>query len=317
MMKRKFKRPPPKTTREVPLPWQHPKPSYEDSHAQKNLEAIMQSPTYKMAIEDADFLMDDAALPARLQLDYLKAERALQAYGIDRTIAVYGSTRIVEQESAFKNLESAQKAYHDKPDSDILLKRLKIAERILEKSCYYEMAREFGALVGKAGKGCEDNRVTLMTGGGPGIMEAANRGAFDVGANSIGLNITLPHEQYPNPYITPELCFLFYYFAIRKMHFMKRASALVVFPGGFGTMDELFEALTLIQTRKIAPIPVVFVGESYWSKVIDFEMLEIEGVIDPEDRELFWYADDAQEAWDGILAWHEENETPLYETNLS
>ena len=312
MMKRKFKRPPPKTTREAPLPWQHPKPSYEDPNAQKNLEAIMQSPTYKMAIEDADFLMDDAALPARLQLDYLKAERTLQAYGIDRTIAVYGSTRIVEQESAFKKLESAKEAYHDKPDSDILLKHLKIAERILEKSCYYDMAREFGALVGKVGKGCEDNHVMLMTGGGPGIMEAANRGAFDVGAKSIGLNITLPHEQYPNPYITPQLCFLFYYFAIRKMHFMKRASALVVFPGGFGTMDELFEALTLIQTRKIAPIPVVFVGESYWSKVIDFEMLEIEGVIDPEDRELFWYADDAQEAWDGILAWHEENETPLY-----
>jgi uncharacterized protein (TIGR00730 family) len=312
MMKKKFKRPPPKTTREAPLPWQHPKPSYEDPNAQKNLEAIMQSPTYKMAIEDADFLMDDAALPARLQLDYLKAERTLKAYGIDRTIAVYGSTRIVERESAFKKLEVAKEAYHDKPDSDILLKQLKIAERILEKSCYYEMAREFGALVGEAGKGCADNHVTLMTGGGPGIMEAANRGAFDVGANSIGLNITLPHEQYPNPYITPELCFLFYYFAIRKMHFMKRAAALVVFPGGFGTMDELFEALTLIQTRKIAPIPVVFVGESYWSKVIDFEMLEIEGVIDPEDRELFWYADDAQEAWDGILAWHEENETPLF-----
>jgi len=308
-----FKKPPNKTSRERELPWQHPKPTFEDPSAQKNLDAIMQSPTYKLAIEDTTFLQEDeSALPARLQLDYLKAEKRLKAYGIDRTIAVYGSTRIVEEKSAIVKLEIAQKAYHDDPDSKSKAKAVQIAKRVKEKAFYYDMAREFGAIVGRAGQGSEDNHVTLMTGGGPGIMEAANRGAFDVGANSIGLNITLPHEQYPNPYITPELCFLFYYFAIRKMHFMKRAAALVVFPGGFGTLDELFEALTLIQTRKIAPIPVVFVGEAYWGEVIDFEMLEMEGVIDPEDRELFWYADDAQSAWDGIVAWHELNETPLY-----
>ena len=310
---KRFKKPPHKTSRDSELPWQHPKSPLEGPQAQENLDAIMKSPSYRMAIEDLTFLQEDsAALPARLQLDYLKAEQALQAYGIDRTICVYGSTRVIEQKSAFKKLEEAEKNYKDNPHSEKYLKRLKVAQRILEKSHYYDMAREFGALVGKAGEGCEDNRVTLMTGGGPGIMEAANRGAFDVKANSIGLNITLPHEQFPNPYITPELCFLFYYFAVRKMHFMKRAAALVVFPGGFGTMDELFEALTLIQTRKIAPIPVVFVGEEYWSRVIDFEMLEIEGVIDPEDRELFWYAKDAKEAWEGVLFWHEENETPLY-----
>ncbi len=312
MMKKPFKKPPNKTTRHCELPWQHPKPTSEDPNAQKNLDAIMKSPSYKMAIEDSDFLLDDAALPARLQLDYLKVENTLVKNGIERTIVVYGSTRIVEHERAFKQLEEAQKAYHDKPDSRVFLKRLKVAERVLEKSCYYAMAREFGTLVGKAGKGKNDNRVTLMTGGGPGIMEAANRGAYEVGAKSIGLNITLPHEQFPNPYITPELCFLFYYFAIRKMHFLKRSCALVVFPGGFGTLDELFEALTLIQTRKIAPIPVVFVGQEYWERVIDFEVLEIEGVIDAEDRELFWFAKDAKEAWEGILAWHEENQTPLF-----
>ena len=307
-----MKKPPSKITRDCELPWQHPKPAYEDPNAQKNLDAIMNSPSYKMAIEDADFLLDESTLPARLQLDYFKAENTLKKYGIDRTIAVYGSTRIIEKKSAFLKLEEAQKAYHDNSDSKVYLQKMKIAERVLEKACYYTMAREFGALVGKGGKGVSDNHVTLMTGGGPGIMEAANRGAFDVGAKSIGLNITLPHEQYPNPYITPELCFLFYYFAIRKMHFMKRASALVIFPGGFGTMDEFFEALTLIQTRKIAPIPVVFVGQEYWDRVIDFEVLEIEGVIDPEDRELFWFAQDAEDAWEGIQAWHEENNTPLF-----
>jgi uncharacterized protein (TIGR00730 family) len=143
-------------------------------------------------------------------------------------------------------------------------------------------------------------------------MEAANRGAYDVGAKSIGLNITLPHEQFPNPYITPELCFQFYYFAIRKMHFLKRACGMVIFPGGFGTFDELFETLTLIQTRKIAPVPIIFVGKEYWERVIDFEMLEIEGVIDPEDNELFWFADSAKDAWATLVQWHIENKTPLF-----
>ena len=149
------------------------------------------------------------------------------------------------------------------------------------------------------------------TGGGPGIMEAANRGAFDVGAKSVGLNINLPHEQYPNPYITPELCFRFHYFALRKLHFLLRAKALVAFPGGFGTIDELFEVLTLSQTRKIAPIPVVLVGEDYWRQAIDMDFLADEGVIDPEDRDLFWFAETANEAWNGILRWHEACGTPL------
>lgn len=143
-----------------------------------------------------------------------------------------------------------------------------------------------------------------MTGGGPGIMEAANRGAYDVGAKSIGLNIHLPHEQYPNPYITPDLCFRFHYFAVRKLHFLRRAKALVAFPGGYGTLDELFETLTLVQTRTIKPVPVVLVGESYWRQAINVDFLVDEGVIDPEDRELFWFAETAQEIWDDIQHWH-------------
>jgi uncharacterized protein (TIGR00730 family) len=151
-----------------------------------------------------------------------------------------------------------------------------------------------------------------MTGGGPGIMEAANRGAYDAGAETIGLNIHLAHEQYPNPYITPELCFRFHYFAIRKLHFLLRAKALVAFPGGYGTLDELFETLALVQTRTIKPVPVVLVGERYWQRVFNADFLVEEGVIDPEDRELFWFADTAEEIWEGILEWYERSGEPLF-----
>ena len=311
-MKKHFVKPPNRKRRKTDLPWQHPKPKTEDPEALKRIEAIMKSPSYRLAVEDHDFLLSDDTLPLRLQMDYIKPELILRQHGIERTIVVFGSTRIVERKTALKRLEEAQKALARELENETLLKAVRKAERILEKSKYYEIAREFGQLVGRAGKGSDDNRVAIMTGGGPGIMEAANRGAFDVGAKTIGLNITLPHEQFPNPYITPELCFQFYYFAIRKMHFLKRACGLVVCPGGYGTLDELFETLTLIQTRKIDPVPVIFIGREYWEKLIDFEMLEIEGTIDPEDRELFWYAESAQEAWEGMLAWHEANKTPLF-----
>ena len=311
-MSKKFVKPPNRFRRKSDLPWQHPKPRTEDPEALKRINEIMKSPSYRLAVEDSDFLLSDDTLPVRLQLDYIKPELILRKHGIERTIVVFGSTRIIERKSALKRLEAAQKALGKEPESEKLLKEVRRAERILEKSKYYDIAREFGQLVGKAGKGSDDNRVAIMTGGGPGIMEAANRGAFDVGAKTIGLNITLPHEQFPNPYITPELCFQFYYFAIRKMHFLKRACGLVVCPGGYGTMDELFETLTLIQTRKIAPVPVIFIGREYWEKLIDFDMFEEEGVIDPEDRELFWFAESAQEAWEGMRAWHEANKTPLF-----
>jgi uncharacterized protein (TIGR00730 family) len=173
------------------------------------------------------------------------------------------------------------------------------------------VAREFGRLVSAMNQTANGQHRVVVTGGGPGIMEAANRGAFDIGAKSIGLNISLPHEQYPNPYITPDLCFNFHYFAMRKLHFLLRAKALVAFPGGYGTFDELFEVLTLVQTRKIKPIPVVLVGESYWRRAVNLDFMVDEGVIDKEDRELFWFAETAQEIWNGILHWHDASGEPL------
>jgi uncharacterized protein (TIGR00730 family) len=267
-----------------------------------------------MAEKDAEFMSSYEARGIRLELDYLKAELKMNEYGIEHTIVVFGSARIVERETALKRLQAIEKMLHNTPDNRELLRELYIAERMVGKSIYYEDARKFGQLVGKSGEAAEDCRVTLMTGGGPGIMEAANRGAFDVGAKSIGLNIKLPHEQYPNPYITPDLCFLFHYFAIRKLHFLNRAKALVVYPGGFGTFDELFETLTLIQTHKTEDIPVVLVGRKYWEKAIDFEFLKDEGVIAPEDIDVFYYADNAKEAWQYILNWHKEKGRPLYDS---
>ncbi len=294
------------------FPWQHPKSLAEDPEAHKRTEQIVKSPSYIIAEQDTDFLQQHETLGVRLDLDYLKAELLLQQHGIEQTIVVFGSTRIIEEKTAKQQLESAQKALKKSPNSAKEIKSIKIAERIFDKSRYYTIARTFGQLVGKAGKGPTDSRTTLMTGGGPGIMEAANRGAFDVGAKSIGLNISLPHEQFPNPYITPELCFQFHYFAIRKLHFLERAKALVVFPGGFGTIDELFGALTLIQTRKIEPIPIVLVGKEYWKDIIDMDFFEDEGVIGLEERSLFWYAEDAQEIWKSLLTWHRLNQTSLF-----
>lgn len=247
----------------------------------------------------------------RLQLDFLKPELLLQEYGVQHTIVVFGSTRIVEPAVAARRVETCQQALKTYPDNPQLQKKLAIAKRIQAKSHYYDVAREFGQIVGKSGKSAADCRLLLMTGGGPGMMEAANRGAFDVGAKTIGLNITLPHEQYPNPYITPELCFKFHYFACRKMHFLLRARALVVFPGGYGTLDELFETLTLIQTRSMQSVPIVLVGKEYWSKVFDVDFLIDEGTIDPEDKELFWHAETAREIWDDLQCWYQCKGEPL------
>jgi len=192
-----------------------------------------------------------------------------------------------------------------------LTEAIAIAERVISKSRVYDIARDFGRLVGGTDWSLADRRLVVVTSGGPGLMKAANRGAFDTGAESVGLNISLPHEQYQNPYLTPELAFQLHYFAIRKLHFVLRSRALVVFPGGYGTLDELFETLTLVQTRTIKPIPVVLVGEEFWRQVIDFEFLVSEGVIEREDAELFWYAETADEIWDGILAWHKTAGDPL------
>ena len=248
-----------------------------------------------------------------LELDYLKAELQLRRHGVTDTIVVFGSTRLVERSAAAARLLAAQCALAARPDDAALAQEAAISQRISDKSIYYDIAREFGALVGAAPPMANGGRLAIITGGGPGIMEAANRGALDAGAMSIGLNITLPHEQFPNPYVTPDLCLRFHYFALRKMHFLLRARALVAFPGGFGTMDELFETLTLAQTRKIAPMPIILVGEHYWRRAFDVDFLVSEGVIAPEDRELLWYAETAEEIWSDILRWCAKSGNPLIE----
>lgn len=298
--------------RREPLPWHRPKAPEDDPGAGARIRAILDSPGYRQADEDVDFLGEDDTRGVRLQLDYTKAERLLRAQGVEHTVVVFGSTRIHEPAAARRHADALRAELATRSGDKVLERRLAIAERILAKSHFYEEARELGRLIGSHGDGHGGSRILLMTGGGPGTMEAANRGAFDAGAKSIGLNITLPHEQYPNPYVEPGLCFRFHYFALRKLHFLKRACALVAFPGGYGTFDELFETLTLIQTRKIKPVPVILVGERYWRRAFDVDFLVDEGVIDEEDRELFWYAETAKQTWDGICGWHELNGTPLY-----
>jgi uncharacterized protein (TIGR00730 family) len=307
----KIPAPPHPQQRSRPLPGHAPKGPEEDPEAPGHLNAILNSPSYRRADQDIDFLSLDETRGPRLELDYLKPELLMRENDIEQTIVVFGSARIPEPVEAMRRVKEAREAHAAKPDDDELERLLRVAERIAEKSEYYEIAREFGRLVGQSGAGPKDCRVVLMTGGGPGVMEAANRGAFDVDAKSVGLNITLPLEQFPNPYISPELCFSVWYFAIRKMHFLLRAKGLVVFPGGFGTLDELFETLTLIQTRKIKPLPVVLVGEQYWRNVFNPDFLVDEGAIDPEDRDLFWYAETAEDIWNGILSWHIAAGEPL------
>ncbi|MHB8354265.1 MAG: LOG family protein, partial [Burkholderiales bacterium] len=304
MMTRRRRRPhiptpPNPVERHEPLPWSHPKPAVEDARAAARQRAIMASPSYIEPDRDLDFLHEDITRGTRLQLDYLKAEHAMVAQGIQRTIVVFGSTRLREPDTARRELATAHHEFATDPGDETKQRLLRLAERRMELSRYYEVGRELGRLVGLSGKSPEDSRLVIMTGGGPGGMEAANRGAFEVGARSVGLNITLPREQYPNPYVTPGLCFQFHYFALRKLHFMKRAAALVALPGGFGTMDELLGALTLVQTRKVQPMPIILVGEAYWRGVFDADFLLEHGKIDAEDMDLYWFAETAQEVWDG------------------
>lgn len=295
----------PPLERKQPLPWSEPKSHQEDPNAPERVRQIMASPSYRRADCDLDFLQRDEVRPSRLQLEFLKPEVLFEEQGVCDTIAVFGGTRIVEPAVARLRVEQARQALEQNPQDPTLRSRLAVTERILAKSHYYEVARELGRIVGRAGQRTSECRLIVITGGGPGLMEAANRGAYEVGAKSAGLNIALPYEQFPNPYITPELCFQFRYFGLRKMHFMMRAKALVAFPGGYGTLDELFGALCLIQTRKIKPLPVVLVGEPYWRRVFDVEFLAAEGTIDPEDTELFCFAETGEQIWKIIWEWYE------------
>lgn len=263
-------------------------------------ERIKHSTAYRIAYNDLDFLQWEELRPVRLQLELLKPELIFQKHSVNSTIVVFGGTRIVEPAVAKEQVHHLQAQVKRNPENKQFAKDLQIAESILAKSKFYDVARDFGHLVAVENQGTERHEFVIVTGGGPGIMEAANRGAFEAGAVSVGLNITLATEQEPNPYITPELCLQFHYFALRKMHFLLRARALVAFPGGFGTLDELFEALTLVQTKKVRPLPIVLFGEEYWRRVIDFDALVEEGTIDPEDLELFVFAEKAAEAWNYI-----------------
>jgi uncharacterized protein (TIGR00730 family) len=271
-----------------------------DKERQALIDKIEQSPTYKMAELDTDFLQNEELRGVRMELEYRKPEIVFKKLNINSTVIVFGGTRVIEKEDAEQQLHEAEQALKEDPQDTEKLRAVEIAQGKLSKSHYYAEAREFGRMVTSSCQADGECDFVITTGGGPGVMEAANRGAFDAGGPSIGLNITLPHEQEPNPYITPELCFLFHYFAIRKMHFLVRAKALVVFPGGFGTLDELFETLTLRQTNRMQEIPVILYGSEYWKQVINFPFLSDQGVISDKDLDLISFADSPEQAWEII-----------------
>jgi len=273
-------------------------PASEDAETAKTCVSTPQteSPAYKLAFQDMDFLLREDLRPVRFQLELLKPELLLDEAHIGSTFVFYGSARIPEPAKA--------QALLDLATDD---KSRRIAERLVAKSQYYDMARELAQLVSNFPRDEQGKRhFVVCSGGGPSIMEAANRGAGDVHAESIGLNIVLPHEQAPNPYVTPSLSMQFHYFALRKMHFLLRARALAAFPGGFGTFDELFELLTLIQTGKVARIPVLLFGREFWEKVVNFDALVEEGVVSERDLSIFTYVESAAEGWAVVQKFYRE-----------
>jgi len=273
-------------------------PAREDAetaaHGTQSAQTV--DPAYRLAFQDLDFLLREDLRPVRFQLELLKPELLLDEANIASTLVFYGSARIPEPIKADALIAAAategQRA---------------IAERLKAKSRYYDESRKLARLASRVEPDAEGKRhFVVCSGGGPSIMEAANRGAGDEGRESIGLNIVLPHEQLPNPYVTPSLSFQFHYFALRKMHFLLRARAVAVFPGGYGTFDEAFELLTLIQTGKLKPMPILFFGREFWERVIDFDALADEGVISPDDLKLFTYCESAEEAWECVCRYYAE-----------
>jgi uncharacterized protein (TIGR00730 family) len=260
-------------------------------------EPNMQADAYRMAFSDPEFMLRRETRGIRIQLEMLKPDLDQAEQGIENTVVVFGSARFPAPDVAQAALEAAQLS----GDATALA----IAQRQVRNAHFYEQARLFARLVAQysAKQLCEE-RLFIATGGGPGIMEAANRGAHEMGAMNVGLNIALPHEQSANPYVTPSLSFKFHYFALRKMHFMMRAKALVAFPGGFGTLDELFEVITLVQTRKAQPVPIVLFGTDYWKRLINMDVLVEEGAISAEDLHLFTYVDTPEDAWEAIRAFY-------------
>jgi uncharacterized protein (TIGR00730 family) len=272
--------------------------AWAELEAHSNQGSALTPDAYRLAFADPEFLLRRETRGLRMQLEMLKPESEQQAQGVENTIVVFGSARFLSPEKAHEALALAQSS----GDAAALA----LAERQSRNSNYYDQARLFGRLVAAHSKASSPNeQLFICTGGGPGIMEAANRGAHEFGMPNVGLNIALPHEQNANPYVSPSLNFKFHYFALRKMHFMIRAKALVAFPGGFGTLDELFEVITLVQTKKAKPLPIILFGSSYWKRLFNFEVLIEEGAISPEDLDLLTYADDPQDAWDAIKRFYD------------
>ena len=266
----------------------------------KNLELIISSNNYQLAHEDRELLNSDEMRGVRMLLEINKPEKILEEQNILSTIIVFGGASLTDKSSIDHRLELAKNSLTKDPSSSNLHREITRLKNLQSISHYYDSAREFAKIVSRQNQKEHCNSHVIVTGGGPGIMEAANRGAFDADCKSIGLNISLPNEQHPNSYITPGLCFKFNYFALRKFHFVMRSVAAVFFPGGFGTFDELFELLTLRQTGMKTQIPIILFGRDYWSKVINFQFLSDHGLISDEHMNLFQYADSASEAWDII-----------------
>ena len=263
-----------------------------------------QSPSYRLAYTDTAFLQRPELRAVRLQLELLKPELLQQEQGIASTVVIFGSTRIPEPALAARALANAERAAAAAPGDGALAERVAVAASIADKARFYTEARRLAAMITRFSQRHGQRDYVVVTGGGPGIMEAANRGAADADGKSIGLSIVLPHEEQPNAYVTPELSFQFHYFAVRKMHFLLRARALVAFPGGFGTLDELFETLTLIQTQKVAPVPVLLFGQAYWQRIMNLEAMVAEGTIDPAHAQLVTYVETAEAAWAEILGFY-------------
>lgn len=283
---------------------------------------LTEAPAYRLAFRDDEFLLSENLRPVRLQLELMKAESGLRDNGVRSTIAFFGSARILDRATALEKLQQAEENARAHPSDTALARAVDLARRKLDNSRYYEEARRLAHIVSEAHGGgnghanSDGSDFVVLTGGGPGIMEAANRGATEAGAKTIGLNIVLPFEQKPNSYVTPELCFNFHYFAIRKMHFLTRAQALVYFPGGFGTLDELFEVLTLMQTGKIKRLPILMFDRAFWTSVININVLVEEGMINPRDVDLIHYVETAEEAWEAVARHFRQNPNGEQKTDV-
>ena len=275
----------------------------------ENLRRILQNPAYLRAYEDVGLLHRRELRPVRLQLELLKTELLLDEQEVESTVVLFGGSRIPDPADAGQLVATAERAVAEAPGSEEAEFALRVAHNLAKRAKYYGEARKFGETVSRT---CQEGgrlHYVVVTGGGPGIMEAGNRGAWDAGKKTIGMNITLPFEQAPNPYITPELCFQFHYFAVRKMHLLMRARAAVFFPGGFGTLDELFETLTLVQTGKMHRIPLVLVGRDFWNGVVNWDFLAEAGTIARDDLDLLYTCETAEEAWEHICHFHDEDPT--------